>query len=1204
MVATATTGDGRRATGDGARHGRGGTSSTHDTTRWKTRAVVVHDPDTAPAHASPPGRRGYRLDDRYRSDAGTVFLSGAQALARLPYEQLRVDRHAGRRTAAYVTGYPGSPLAGYDRDAAAVAALATADGFHLVHQPGLNEELAATAVMGSQLSVTLGSCRYDGVLGIWYGKTPGLDRASDAVRHAVFAGTSEHGGAVALVGEDPQAKSSTLPSSSDVTLVDLRLPVLVPGDVQGAVDLGRHAVALSRASGLWTAIKVVESVADGTGTVELHPDRIVPVIPHVDVDGPDGPVPFRARPSGRLLTPDTLGIEREIHAVRLELARRYGVDNRLNEVTVRGPSDWIGVMAAGHTFGEVREALRLLGLRTDDDLRAAGVRLLRLSMPWPLDPEVVRTFAGGLDEVVVVEDKNPTVQLRVMEALYPLADRPDVSGRTAPDGSPLFPPTGALTADVVVPHLRSRLLRRLAPERLAPPPAPLGERRLIPLQVSRTPYFCSGCPHNTSTRAPEGALVGGGIGCHTMVMLMDQGPFGQVVGVTSMGNEGAQWFGMAPFVDEPHLIQNIGDGTLFHSGLTAIRAAVASGTDITFKVLYNGAVSMTGGQEPCGQLDVPALAEVLLAQGVSRVLVTSDDPARSRRGRMPAGVDVWPRERLIEAQRELATVRGTTVLVHDQRCAAELRRDRTRGRVAPPSWRLVIDQRVCEGCGDCGAASNCLSVQPVETPFGRKTAIDQASCNLDASCLQGDCPSFLTVRPARGRRARRRAPAATAAAAPAAAPPAPAAPAAGVPDPVLVVDPDDCTVRLSGIGGTGVVTVSQILGTAAMLDGLQVRGLDQTGLSQKAGPVVSDVRLTRGEPRASNRATAGSVDTLLAFDLLVAASDVHVAGAAPGRTVVIASDSVVGTGSMVVHPDRAFPRDEALARLEASSRELAVVGARDAAVAATGDAATANVYLLGFALQRGAVPVRPASIEEAIGLNGVAVERNLAAFRAGRADAHAGTSPSAHDPGVTGRVEPTEALVDRLADDLRGYQSARTAASYRRVVERATSTGDDALVRAVAVNLHRLMAYKDEYEVARLLLLPSSRAAAEAVAGPGARVQWNLHPPVLRALGVHRKIRVGRWATPVFVVLRAGRRLRGTAFDPFGRTAMRRLERSMVDDYVAAVDELVRDWSPERAGEAIAIASLPDRVRGYEHLKQQRATAYRAELAERLARFS
>ena len=1166
--------------------------------------MVLHDPDASVAPAATRPLNPYRLDDRYVGDEGIVFMSGAQALARLPFEQLRVDRAAGLRTAAFVTGYPGSPLAGYDRDADTVATLAAAAGHHLLHRPALNEELAATAVMGSQLSVTLDSCRYDGVLGVWYGKTPGLDRASDALRHALFAGTSSHGGAVALVGEDPSAKSSTLPSSCDATLIDLRLPTLFPADVQDALDLGRHAVAMSRASGLWSAIKVIEAVADGTGTVELHPDRIVPVLPVVEIDGPNGRMPYRPTPTGRLLTPYTLDVEREFHEVRLEVALQYGVLNGLNSITVRGPSDWIGVVASGSTAGETREALRLLGLRTDDDLRAAGVRLLHLRMPWPLDTRTVREFAAGLAEVVVVEDKTGLLEGRVVEALYPLAERPVVTGKRSPDGAPLLPPTGSLTADVIAPRLRSRLEQRLAPDRLAPPPSAVADRRLIPLSVNRTPYFCSGCPHNTSTRAPEGALVGGGIGCHTMVMLMDQGPFGQIVGVTAMGNEGAQWFGMAPFVDEPHLFQNIGDGTLFHSGMLAVRAAVASGTNITYKVLYNGAVSMTGGQLPCGQLDVPALATVFLAEGVRRVLVTTDDPGRYRGVTLPLGVEVWSRDRILDAQRTLAAVAGTTVLIHDQRCAAELRRDRKRGRAVQPGWRVVIDQRVCEGCGDCGAKSNCLSVQPVDTPFGRKTAIDQASCNLDASCVEGDCPSFLTVRPSPRRRRRDRPDRRDRGGSDAVDPGA-------LPAPSIVVDRDDCTIRLSGIGGTGVVTVAQIIGTAAMLDGLQVRGLDQTGLSQKAGPVVSDVRLTSGAPRPSNRASTGSVDTLLAFDLLVASSDAHIAGAAPGRTVVIASSAAVGTGSMVVRPTLAFPRDEALVRVQASSRSVSTFDAIAATTAALGDAAMANVYLLGVAVQEGAVPVHPDRVEEAITLNGVAVAKNVAAFRLGRRDAHEATvsrtsagiaEPSAPQPGAA-PPEPLDRLIERLADDLADYQSRRYAMRFRDVVGRAAGCGDAAFTRAVAVNLHRLMAYKDEYEVARLLLLPSSREAAEAVAGPGARVQWNLHTPLLRAMGVRHKIRLGRWATPAMSALRAGRRVRGTPVDLFGLSSLRRAERAMVPEYVAAIDRLVGDFTPERAAEAVAIASLPDQVRGYEHLKRDRLQRYRAELGERLARF-
>lgn len=1129
--------------------------------------------------------REYRLDDRYRSDHGRVFLSGAQALARLPFEQLRVDRANGRRTAAYVTGYPGSPLAGFDRDVTAVAALATADGHHLVFQPAMNEELAATAVMGSQLSVALDSCRYEGVIGIWYGKTPGLDRAGDALRHAVFAGTSPLGGAVALVGDDPNAKSSTLPSSSDATLMSLHLPVLFPGDVQEAVDLGRHAIAMSRASGMWSAIKVIEAVADGTGTVDLHPDRIVPVIPTIEVNGGV----FVPRPDGRLLTPNSLDLEREMRHVRMELAARYGVVNRLNSIAVRGPHDWLGIVAAGSTYHETIEALRGLGLATPDDLRAAGIRLLKLNMPMPVDRRLVREFAEGLAEVFVVEDKNPTIEGLVMESLYGQTSQPTVVGKRTPDGAPLLPDTGSLAADVIAPHLRSRLLQRLSADRLAPPPAPVADRRLIPLSVTRTPYFCSGCPHNTSTQAPEHSLVGGGIGCHTMVMLMEPGRFGDVVSVTAMGNEGAQWFGMAPFVDTPHLIQNIGDGTLFHSGMLAVRAAVANGVNITFKVLYNGAVSMTGGQDAFGQLDVPHLVQVFVAEGVKRVLITTEDTSRYRGVTLPDAVEVWERTRIIEAQELLASTPGTTVLVHDQRCAAELRRDRKRGKATTPPWRMVIDPRVCEGCGDCGDVSNCLSLQPIDTPYGRKTAIDQASCNFDASCLRGNCPSFLTVTPRRSRRSSsrpRRDNARTIADI--------AARAAALAAPNF--QPSDCTVRLSGIGGTGVVTVSQILGTAAMLDGYHVRGLDQTGLSQKAGPVVSDVRLSLTEPDGSNRATAGSVDTLIAFDLLVAASDAHIVGADPDRTAVIASDAVVATGSMVRHPDKPFPRADALERLRRSSRSVVTVDSIAATTDTLGDAAMANIHLLGVAIQRGVVPISPSAIETAITLNGVAAEKNIAAFRLGRLD-----SDRASGSGRSNEAEPLDVLIARLERDLVGFGGRRCADRYTAAVGTVAVLGDDRLTRTVAVNLHKLMAYKDEYEVARLLLAPESRAAAEAVGGPGAKVVWNLHPPVLSKMGLDHKIKLGRWSRPLFVALRAGRRLRGTPFDAFGYSSMRRLERSLIDEYLDVLDRLVAGHGPAVADDAVRIASLPDRVRGYEDVKLRNVADYRAELAVRLA---
>jgi indolepyruvate ferredoxin oxidoreductase len=1114
-----------------------------------------------------------------------VFLTGSQALARLPVEQLRADRAAGMRTAAFVSGYPGSPLAGFDRDVASAAAFAKTEGLELIFRPGLNEELAATAVMGSQLASTIGTSKYDGVIGLWYGKGPGLDRASDAMRHATFAGTSARGGAIALVGDDPKAKSSTLPSSSDATMVDLHMPILYPGDVQEALDLGRHAIALSRCSGLWVGLKVVDAVADGTGTVDIHPDRVLPISCTIEVDG----VPFVPRPSGKLLTPYTLDMEREFQEVRLRIADDYGSTNAINTISVRGPNDWIGLVACGHTYLEMIEALSTLGLRTNDDLRAAGIRLLRVNMPVPIDTSLVRRFAEGLHEVMVIEEKNATLELLIKDALYSQADRPTISARRAPDGSVLVPRTGTLDADVIAPVLRARLSERLG-DRLAPPPPPA--RQLIPLSVTRTPYFCSGCPHNTSTKAPDGALIGGGIGCHSMVMLMEPDRVGDIVGLTAMGNEGAQWIGMSPFVDTPHLIQNLGDGTLFHSGILAVRAAAASGVNITYKVLYNGAVAMTGGQDPNGQLSVPQLVRALLAEGVVRVMITTDDLARYRDVDLPDGVDVWGRQRIIEAQEVLAAVPGCTVLIHDQRCAAEQRRDRKRGKIERPGFSVLINERVCEGCGDCGDVSNCLSVQPVDTSFGRKTRIDQSSCNMDLSCMDGDCPSFATVRPARRNRRRRR-PGQTATERRGAAPPTGEPGRADVPR----------TVRMSGIGGTGVVTTSQILGTAAMLDGLHVRGLDQTGLSQKAGTVVSDLRFTADEPGASNKATASSVDVLLAFDQLSATSDALITASDPGRTVAVVNTARVPTGTMVAHPDRAFPMEQVRSRLHGATQRQVECDAGALVRGLFGDDAMTNVFVLGVAVQSGLLPVKVASLEAAIELNGVTVERNLDALRWGRAwvmDPDAVSAAAGIELAPAGEGP----LVERLTADLAAYQSARYARRFTDVIARAQSTGDREFADAVAIHLHKLMAYKDEYEVARLLLLPESRAQAEALAGPGARVEWRLHPPLLRAMGLQRKLRLGRWATPLLVALRAMRRLRGTPLDVFGMAGLRRTERKMIDEYVAAIGVIVDRWSRVDRDEALVIVRLPDKVRGYEHLKQERASRYRAELGSRLAKLS
>ncbi len=1176
----------------------------------------------------------YQLNDRYLADEGTVFLTGIQALARLPLEQLRADRRRGLTTASFISGYQGSPLGGYGDTVAQAAKLAP--DLPIVFKQGMNEEYGATAVMGSQLASVQPDCRYDGIVGIWYGKAPGVDRAADALRHAVYAGTSRHGGAVAIVGDDPAAKSSTVPSSSAGVVFDMHMPLLYPGDPVEALKLGRHAIAMSRATGLWVALKIVADVADATASVELHPEAFRPVIPLIDEK------PYEHVPDGRLLTPHTLDLEREIVEVRYELARRYAADNELNYLTTDPADAWIGLMSSGITYREVREALARLGLATDAQIEAAGIRMLKMGMPMPFNASTVRDFARGLREIVVIEEKQPNIESLLKDALYDLAVRPTIMGKVDDVGAPLFPAWGALDADTIVPLLRRRLEATIGD--LLIPDRPSRERVLLPLAVERSPFFCSGCPHNRSTEVPEGALVGAGIGCHTMTLLMDPERVGDIAGITCMGNEGTQWIGMADFVDRSHMFQNLGDGTFFHSGQLAVQATVAAGVNITYKLLYNGTVAMTGGQDPEGQMAVPNVVRSLLAQGVSRVLVTADDVDRYDGVDLPAGVDVWPRQRLIEAQELLAAVGGVTVLIHDQACAAEARRDRKRGRIPTPADRIVINHRLCEGCGDCGQVSNCLSVQPIETPFGPKTHIDQTTCNLDYSCIEGDCPSFMTVTlegaepgpvsRAVGRltRSKRAGPGGSPErhGSGSAVPEAPGE----LPDPLLVVPVDDFAMRITGIGGTGVVTVAQVLGTAAMLDGFEVRGLDQIGLSQKAGPVVSDLRLSRFEPTATNRLGRGQADLLLAFDQLVAASPRGLLTADVDATAVVGSTSTTPTGEMITHLDVKMPTAETLADRIRSETRQGVQHWADAHLITEelfGSSTTANVFVVGMAVQAGCLPIAPERIEEAITLNGVAVAANLAAFRWGRTqiadpgvvlETRRTTSPEQARPEL--RLDrrladrlaaldlspEAEAELARFASELTAWQDEATAAGWLDVVERvrrrerSVAIDSDALVRSVAAGLFKLTAYKDEYEVARLMTDPDGIAEAVELADGGrGRVSWKLHPPMLRALGVDSKITLGPWAEPGIRALAKGKRLRGSRLDPFGLPEVRRVERQLAPEYVVAVDRVLSALTEGNLHQAVALARLPDRVRGYEDIKMANVRRYRHELAEALVPF-
>ncbi len=1158
----------------------------------------------------------YALSDRYLLEHGTVLLSGIQALARIPIDQLRLDRAAGLNTAAMVSGYPGSPLGGFDTEIARATRLVSEP---IVLRPAVNEELGATTVMGSQLASTRPDATYDGVVGIWYGKAPGLDRAGDALRHGVFAGSSPGGGAVALVGDDPACKSSTMPSSSDASLVDLHMPVLYPGTVHECLELGLHAVALSRCTGLWSAMKIITPVADGSGTVTL-PALTEPIItPTVEVDGET----WKSAPTAMFLgAARMLKVEREFREIRLPLATEYGRQNRLNQIRGAKSDAWLGIVSTGYTYQQVLEALRRLGLSDEQAIADAGIRLLQLRMPVPFDEEIAREFARGLDEIVVVEEKNATLEVLIKDALYGTNDQPLVVGKRDDQGEELMRSWGLLDADAMVKGLRRRLSPRLSAKLV--PEAPKRTRIPIPLSVNRTPFFCSGCPHNWGTKVPDGALVGAGTGCHGMTLLMDEERVGESIGITAMGNEGAQWVGMEPFVTSDHLFQNYGDGTYQHSAQLALQYCVGVGANITFKILYNGTVAMTGGQDSPAALGVSDLVTTLLAQGVKRVAVTTEDTDRYRSIKLPAGVQVYDRDKIVEVQEQLQTVKGVTVLIHDQYCAAELRRDRKRDNAPTPTKRVVINHRICEGCGDCGDVSNCLSVQPVETPLGRKTTIDQASCNFDYSCAKGDCPAFMIVE-SNG----------SAPAKPAMFP----SPPETLPAPVVDAANTTVKLRLAGIGGTGVVTVAQILSTAAMLDGWEVRGLDQTGLSQKAGPVISDITLSRGDASASNLLGSGEADVLLGFDGMVAASDAALDATDSQRTVGVISTAEVPTGRMISDPTIPQPSTDVASRLEASTlpQQLHRLDAAGLSELLVGSPASANVLLLGVALQTGAVPVDPTAIDTAIELNGVAVVSNRAALAWGRAWA---TNPeavesTAADQATLAPVDTVTVadvpkrlraridallsdganesldLLQMLVGDLVAYQDVRYAGRFLDGVEKAVDAERLAngsvgpLTEAVARNLHRLMAYKDEYEVARLMLLPEAQAAAEEAGGAGADVTWMLHPPMLKSLGLSSKMGFSaKTSTQLFQTIAKGKRVRGSRLDPFGQSSMRKLEQALPGEYLDSMNQVYRRLTADRLDDAVAIAELPDQIRGYEDLKLRRVDEYREHMRQKLASFA
>jgi indolepyruvate ferredoxin oxidoreductase len=1119
------------------------------------------------------------LDDKYALSRGRIFLTGIQALVRLSLVQARRDQRAGLDTRGFISGYRGSPLGGLDLQLGQAHAALEKAGVEF--QPGLNEELALTAVWGSQMLSASPGFRHQGVFGLWYGKAPGLDRASDALKHANASGSMPLGGVVVVAGDDHECKSSTLPSQSELAFMDAGVPVLNPAGVQEVLDYGLYGFALSRFAGCFTGLIALADTMDSSATVDAGDERVHITLPDFDTSG----LHFEVGVSG----PD---LEQRVFGPRLDAARAFVRANRLDRVIRDAPEARLGIITTGKSTLDVLQALDDLGI----DPAATGIRIYKVAMPWPLEPEGVREFANGLDEILVVEEKRDLLESQLKNHLYGMPRAPRIVGKRDEAGRTLLAATGSLTPGAIARALVTRMPAAAqeghVQERLAQ--LERGETSLLELQgaQARTPFFCSGCPHNRSTQVPEGSRGLAGIGCHYMVRWMgrDSDTFSQ------MGGEGVQWLGQAPFSDEPHVFANLGDGTYFHSGILAIRASVSAGAHVTYKLLFNDAVAMTGGQSLDGTLSVPRLTRQLAAEGIERIAVVSDEPDRyGAHANFAPGTTLHARKSLDAVSRELRETPGCTVLVYDQTCAAELRRRRKRGLAPDPQRRVFINEAVCEGCGDCSTQSNCISIEPVETELGRKRRVNQTTCNKDFSCAEGLCPSFVSVM---GGDLQRQ----------------------GVErdaliDALTVLSPptpseleEPWNLVITGIGGTGVVTLGALIGMAAHLEGKGSTVLDMTGLAQKGGAVVSHIRIgSTPDAIHTTRVPAGKANGLIACDLIVAAGTQTLPKLDAAQTHSVVNTHLVPTAEFVMDNAVTYDTPRFLERIHDHSRELDCVDATAMTTKLLGDAVTANVFLLGYAFQRGLVPVGIDAIEHAIELNGVAVETNLQAFRWGRVaadspDALPGQREAANLPVEQPPIDP----IEHRADLLVRYQGESLAKRYRALLERvekveAKTTSGTRLRDAVARGYHKVLAYKDEYEVARL----HSDAAfhdwlGEQVDGDY-RVEVQLAPPLFARIdpetGRPRKHSYGPWMFRAMKWLAKFKFLRGTPLDPFGHTAERRMERALIARYEDTLERVLAGLSPDNHSLAVEIADLPTSIRGFGAVKLE--AAERCEVRER-----
>ena len=1157
------------------------------------------------------------LEDKYTLDSGRVFLTGTQALVRLPMMQRARDVAAGLNTAGFISGYRGSPLGGFDQSL--WKAKKHLDENHIKFQPGVNEDLAATSIWGTQQLNLFNDANYDGVFSIWYGKGPGVDRCGDVFKHANSAGTSKYGGVLVLAGDDHAAKSSTLAHQSEHIFKACCIPMFNPASVQEYLDYGLHGFAMSRFSGLWVGFKCVTDVVESGASVSIDAHRVQVKIP-ADFVMPQGGLNIRW-PDG-ILEQEARLLDYKVYA-----ALAYVRANGLDRIVWDSPKARLGIITTGKSYGDTMQALSDLGI-DENVAREVGIRVYKVAMSWPLEPQGARKFAAGLEEVLVVEEKRQVIEYQIKEELYEWRDGkmpPRVVGKFddngewshaegQPAGTWLLPAHYELSPSMIAKALAKRFeklgidkhLGERYRERLAF--LDFKEKALARPRVvtERQPYFCSGCPHNTSTRVPEGSRAMAGIGCHFMAVWMDR----NTSTFTHMGGEGAPWIGQAPFSKTRHVFANLGDGTYFHSGLMAIRAACAAKVNMTYKILYNDAVAMTGGQQHDGPLDPAMISRQIAAEGVNPVIIVTDEPEKYPATiNWASGVTVRHRDELDAVQRELREIAGVSAIIYDQTCASEKRRRRKRNAFPDPAKRAVINEMVCEGCGDCSDKSNCLSVEPLETEFGRKRTINQSTCNKDYSCVKGFCPSFVTVEGGKLKKGKA-----------GAAKSADEFPA--LPEPALAAIDRAYGVLVTGIGGTGVVTIGQILAMAAHVEGKGVSVLDMSGLAQKGGPVMSHVRIAENpEDLHAARIATGDASLVIGCDLVVAANPDALAKMNAAKTRAVINATTAPTAAFVKNPNWQLPG----ASLEHDVSEacgagnVAFVAAGRLATSLMGDSIATNMFMLGFALQKGWLPVSGASIEKAIGLNGVAVEFNLKSFLWGRraavdlARVEKIATPAEVIPISQHFSRNLDELLARRVEFLTGYQDAAYAQAYKDFVEKVRKTESDKvggtkLTEAVARYYAKLMAYKDEYEVARLYTDPAFMQKIDGMFEGDYKVVYHLAPPIFNKpdpiTGEARKSTYGPWMMTAFRLLAKLKGLRGTTLDVFGGTEERRMERALISEYAATVESLLGNLTPANLATAVEIACVPEGVRGYGHVKTRHLKQARKQQAELLAKFN